>query len=85
MIHPKQKLEELGKKGAEDLQKDRITVGLATCGVSAGATPVFDALKKADLPFEVDKTGCIGMCYAEPLVTVIKNGKQTIYGYVTED
>lgn len=85
MEHPIIKLEKLGKKGKEELDKNRIIVGLATCGISAGATPVFESLKKANLPFEVDKTGCVGMCYAEPLVTVIKDGKKTIYGYVTEE
>ena len=85
MIHPTIKLEELRKKGKTDLEKNRITIGLATCGISAGAQPVYEALKKSDLPYEVDKTGCAGMCYAEPIVTVINNGKKTIYGYVTEE
>ncbi|MFP4568060.1 MAG: NADH-ubiquinone oxidoreductase-F iron-sulfur binding region domain-containing protein [Candidatus Woesearchaeota archaeon] len=85
MIHPKQKIEELALEGKVDLSKNKINVGLATCGISAGAMPVFDALKSANLSFDVDKVGCIGMCYAEPLVTVIEGSKKTIYGYVTED
>ena len=85
MIHPEQKLEEIGNQGKTELHKNRITIGLATCGISAGATPVYEALRNSDLPYEIDKTGCAGMCYAEPIVTVIQNGKKTIYGYVTEE
>ncbi|MGM5480453.1 MAG: NADH-ubiquinone oxidoreductase-F iron-sulfur binding region domain-containing protein [Nanobdellota archaeon] len=71
------------------LDNDRITVGLATCGQSAGALPVFQKLEKArkegriNLP--VMKTGCIGMCYKEPIVTVHHNGRTEIYGDVTEE
>ena len=85
MMHPTQKLQELSTQGKEELERNRITVGLATCGISAGGLPVFEALQNANLNIDVDQTGCIGMCYAEPLVTVIQNGKKTIYGYVTED
>ena len=60
-----------------------ITVGLATCGISSGAMPVYDELKKANLP--VEKVGCIGMCYNEPIVTVIKDKGKEIYGNVTQD
>ncbi len=60
----------------------KITVGLATCGISSGAMPVYNELKKANLP--VEKVGCIGMCYNEPIVTVIKEKSKEIYGNVTE-
>ncbi len=66
-------------------KQDKITVGLATCGLSAGAQPVFDKLKKAKLSLPVVKVGCNGMCYNEPIVTVIQNNKQYIYANVTED
>ena len=69
----------------KQLEGDRITVGLATCGISAGALPVYEALKAANLNLPIDKVGCIGMCYNEPIVTVIKNGKKSIYGLVTKD
>ena len=61
----------------------RITIGLATCGISAGGLPVFDALKEAGL--NPEKVGCIGMCYNEPIVTVIKENKKEVYGLVTKD
>ena len=47
-------------------------VGLGTCGIAAGAEAVLQSLKekveqmKLDLPIVI--TGCIGMCYREPLV-----------------
>ena len=84
MKHPSLKLKDLAFKGEQELAQNRIIVGLATCGISAGATPVFEALKNASIGV-VDKTGCVGMCYAEPIVTVIQGGKKTIYGYVTEE
>jgi len=69
----------------KQMEGDRITVGLAICGVSSGGLPVFEALKKARLGIPVVRVGCIGMCYNEPLVTVRQKGKQSIYGKVTID
>lgn len=69
----------------KQLEGDRITVGLATCGISAGGLPVFEALQDAHLGIPVEKVGCIGMCYNEPIVTVRKHGKKAIYGLVTKD
>jgi NADH:ubiquinone oxidoreductase subunit F (NADH-binding)/(2Fe-2S) ferredoxin/NAD-dependent dihydropyrimidine dehydrogenase PreA subunit len=68
-----------------DLEGDRITIGLATCGISAGGVPVFEALEKANLGIKIMKTGCIGMCYAEPIVTTIIGGKKAIYSKVTKE
>ncbi len=69
----------------KELEKDRITVGLATCGIAAGAQKTFDKLKKLKLDLPLVPVGCAGMCYAEPIVTVRQKGKLSIYGYVTED
>jgi NADH:ubiquinone oxidoreductase subunit F (NADH-binding)/NAD-dependent dihydropyrimidine dehydrogenase PreA subunit/(2Fe-2S) ferredoxin len=71
------------KKAEKLLHGDRITVGCATCGISAGALPVFEALKKADIG-HVEEVGCIGMCHNEPIVTVVQDGRKAIYGQVTE-
>lgn len=81
------KLEDLFEIGEakKTLESDRITVGLATCGISAGALPVFEALEKADLDIPLEKVGCNGMCYNEPIVTVVQDGKKKIYGKITED
>lgn len=83
MIGLNKKLDVEGAK--RELAGDRITVGLATCGISAGGMPVFEALKKADLGIPVDSVGCIGMCYNEPLVTVQRIGKKSIFAKVLQE
>jgi NADH-quinone oxidoreductase subunit F len=67
-----------------------IKVGLASCGLAAGAGEVQSAItehlakKKLDIP--VKKTACIGMCFAEPLMEFINENDETItYGYVEPD
>jgi NADH-quinone oxidoreductase subunit F len=64
-------------------------VGLATCGIAAGAETVLRSLKEKveaqKLPVEVGITGCIGMCYQEPLLEIRPdNGDRYIYGRVNE-
>jgi NADH-quinone oxidoreductase subunit F len=68
----------------------RILVGLGTCGIAAGAEKTYEALAKrqaaGNVPFELDKTGCIGMCYREPLVEIRSDdGSRFQYGNVTAD
>ncbi|MBU4234133.1 MAG: 4Fe-4S binding protein [Desulfobacterales bacterium] len=70
--------------------KPKILVGMATCGRAAGAQRVYDLLhKKAQQEHwdgVVEKTGCIGFCYKEPLVDAIFPGKPRItYGEVTPE
>jgi NADH-quinone oxidoreductase subunit F len=68
----------------------RILVGLGTCGIAAGAEDTFHALAEK-LPslgqdVRLEKTGCIGMCYREPLVEVRdSSGKRFQYGGLTMD
>ncbi|MBL7125190.1 MAG: NADH-quinone oxidoreductase subunit NuoF [Dehalococcoidales bacterium] len=62
-------------------------VGAATCGRAAGALEVLraikDELKKQRLDCPVVEVGCMGHCYAEPIVTISKPGYPPIcYGYV---
>jgi NADH-quinone oxidoreductase subunit F len=68
----------------------RLTVGMASCGVASGAREVADALQeqirrgKLDIP--VDITGCLGMCYREPLVEVHDDRLgRTVYGNVAPE
>lgn len=69
----------------------RIVVGMATCGIAAGARPVMktliDELKlrnKADVP--VTMTGCIGVCRLEPIVEVYAaDGTKTTYVKMDEN
>jgi NADH:ubiquinone oxidoreductase subunit F (NADH-binding)/(2Fe-2S) ferredoxin/Pyruvate/2-oxoacid:ferredoxin oxidoreductase delta subunit len=55
-------------------QRPRISVGMATCGLAAGAGAVFDALREEADTMGFDlmlvATGCIGYCQQEPLVDV---------------
>ncbi len=63
-----------------------VKIGLATCGIAAGASKVYDVIKEAltDLGIHPERTGCIGMCYNEPLVEVItEQGDSYVYGNVT--
>ena len=67
-----------------------ITVGMATCGVSAGAEKVLGSLKSlADvhkhIPLNIGTTGCIGMCYREPLVEINDGTHRYLYADVTEE
>lgn len=62
----------------------RIVVGMATCGIAAGARPVLAALveglaSKQIKNASVTQTGCIGMCTLEPIVEITnsKNEKTT--------
>jgi NADH:ubiquinone oxidoreductase subunit F (NADH-binding)/NADH:ubiquinone oxidoreductase subunit E len=55
-----------------------LAVGLGTCAVAVGAEAVFDALRTGGasrgLPFTVVAAGCNGLCWAQPLVTVLREG-----------
>jgi NADH:ubiquinone oxidoreductase subunit F (NADH-binding) len=73
------------EKARKDLDGDRITVGVATCGIAAGAMPILDGLKGAGLGMLVEGVGCAGMCFAEPIVTVKQNSIFSIYGYVIKE
>ncbi|UCH42851.1 MAG: FAD-dependent oxidoreductase [Dehalococcoidales bacterium] len=65
-------------------------VGTATCGQAAGANAVLDAidkeLSKLGIQATVMQVGCIGLCFAEPLVDIIKpNHPRICYSSVTPD
>jgi NADH-quinone oxidoreductase subunit F len=70
--------------------KPRILVGAATCGRAAGVMAVLEAinreLKRHKIEAIVTQVGCIGLCYAEPIINVIKPGRPHIYyGDVTPE
>ena len=61
----------------------RVIVGMATCGIAAGARPVMlkflEEIKERDLQHvTVSQTGCIGMCRLEPMVDVILPGQEKV-------
>ena len=69
----------------------RIVVGMATCGIAAGARPVMnkfvDEIAKRGLNnVTVAQTGCIGMCRFEPIAEVMVPGKEKVtYVQLTEE
>ncbi|MCR5229436.1 MAG: (2Fe-2S) ferredoxin domain-containing protein [Solobacterium sp.] len=75
------------REGGKDY---RVVVGMATCGIAAGARPVLNKLVEEtanhDYNCVVTQTGCIGMCVYEPIVEVYeKNGAHTTYVHVNPD
>ena len=62
----------------------RVVVGMATCGIAAGARPVLNAFVEgvtaAGLAesVSVTQTGCIGICQYEPVVEVYESGKEKV-------
>ena len=67
-----------------------VAVGLATCGIAAGAEGVYSrlvaSLREHGLPTAVKRVGCVGMCYNEPLVDVLaQDGRRYTYGPVQGD
>ena len=62
----------------------RVVVGMATCGIAAGARPVLnafvDGVNSANLTNKVTvtQTGCIGICQYEPVVEVFEEGKEKV-------
>ena len=68
----------------EGVNSTRIVVGMATCGIAAGARPVLNAfvenVNAEGLAGEVtvSQTGCIGICQYEPGVEVFQAGKEKV-------
>lgn len=71
-----------------NLRKDsgdtiRVVVGMATCGIAAGARPVLNAFveevnKRGLQNVQVTQTGCIGVCRLEPVVEVYVPGQEKV-------
>ena len=90
-------LEEIRKKTLDQISlrsnKDgiRIVVGMATCGIAAGARPVMNSLleelKKRNInDVSVTMTGCIGVCRLEPIIEVFDStGDKVTYVNMTAE
>ena len=69
----------------------RVLVGMATCGIAAGARPVLNAFleevdKRGLTNVSVTQTGCIGVCRLEPIVEVYVPGQEKVtYVKMTPD
>ena len=80
-IKEKMKDKVILREGTADV---RVVVGMATCGIAAGARPVLNALVEgvnegglAD-KVTVSQTGCIGLCQYEPIVEIHEAGKEKV-------
>ncbi len=75
----------------EGVDERRVVVGMATCGISAGARPVLNAFVEGvnanDLASKVSvtQTGCIGLCQYEPIVEVYDATTKTTYVKMTAE
>lgn len=70
--------------------RPKILVGMATCGLAAGAAEVFEAIteevERQKLGYQVSQTGCIGWCSREPLVDILLPDRPRVtYGAVTPE
>ena len=77
------------REGTGDI---RVVVGMATCGIAAGARPVLAAfveeVNNAGLTEKVtvSQTGCVGYCQLEPIVEIHEAGKEKVtYVHMTAD
>ncbi len=80
-IREKMKDKVILREGTGDV---RVVVGMATCGIAAGARPVLNAfvekVSEAGLAEKVtvSQTGCIGICQYEPVVEIFEAGKEKV-------
>lgn len=68
----------------------RVLVGMATCGISAGARPVMNKFVEEIAKRGLDKVtvtpvGCIGECAIEPIVEILEGDDRTTYCKVDEE
>ena len=84
-------LNRINLRKEEEGETIRVVIGMATCGIAAGARPVMlafmDEISKRGLNHvTVSQTGCIGMCRLEPMVDVILPGQEKVtYVHMTPE
>ena len=80
-IREKMKGKVVLREGSGDI---RVVVGMATCGIAAGARPVLNAFVEGvnneglTEKVTVSQTGCIGVCQYEPVVEIFEAGKDKV-------
>jgi len=67
-----------------------IRIGIGSCGIAAGALPVWDAVQEEvaalGITAAIEQTGCIGMCHHEPLMELLfEDGRSFMFGHVTPE
>ena len=84
-------LNRINLRKEDEAEATRVVIGMATCGIAAGARPVMlafmDEISKRGLQHvTVSQTGCIGMCRLEPMVDVIMPGQEKVtYVHMTPE
>ena len=84
-------LNRINLRKEDEAEATRVVIGMATCGIAAGARPVMlsfmDEISKRGLNHvTVSQTGCIGMCRLEPMVDVILPGQEKVtYVHMTPE
>ena len=84
-------LNRINLRKEDEAEATRVVIGMATCGIAAGARPVMlafmDEISKRGLSHvTVSQTGCIGMCRLEPMVDVILPGQEKVtYVHMTPE
>ena len=84
-------LSRINLRKEDESESVRVVVGMATCGIAAGARPVMlefvEELKRRGLEnVTVAQTGCIGMCRLEPMVEIYVKGQEKVtYIHMTPD
>ncbi len=77
-------------KVKKENQGYRIIIGMATCGIAAGAVPIMNTFKeqleKRNIKVPVSMTGCVGVCRLEPMADIIDDsGNKTTYIMLTPE
>ena len=84
-------LNRINLRKEDEAEATRVVIGMATCGIAAGARPVMlafmEEIQKRNLQHvTVSQTGCIGMCRYEPMLDVILPGQDKVtYIHVTPE
>lgn len=84
-------LQRINLRREDESENIRVVVGMATCGIAAGARPVMmkfmEEINKRGLKeVTVSQTGCIGMCRLEPMVDVYLPGQEKVtYVHMTPE
>ena len=65
----------------------QIKIGMSTCGIASGAKEILKVLEEEceqqAIDVQIKPTGCLGYCYAEPMIEVLlPNKKSKVFGFV---
>ncbi|MGI6577290.1 MAG: (2Fe-2S) ferredoxin domain-containing protein [Eubacteriales bacterium] len=79
----RERMQQTMQMRSDNEDKVRVVVGMATCGIAAGARPVLaafvDEVNRRQLKnVTVTQTGCIGVCRLEPIVEIYEPGKEKV-------